>query len=114
MSRTAEPAEGAILLPKRASFWAAGALLMGLAGQLVWAGSYVAKIDARFDALGEKDMLLAKRGDDRFGQVNARLDSLERDRSDTAGRLIRLEEQVKLSVDLLREIRETMRAPPRR
>ncbi|MBY0300057.1 MAG: hypothetical protein K2X71_29140 [Methylobacterium sp.] len=106
--------EGALLLPKRASLWAVGGLILGLAGHLVWAGAYVTKIDARFEALGEKDALLAKAGDERFAQISVRLDVLERDRSESSGRLIRLEEQVRIGNDLLREIREAMRATPRR
>jgi PHD/YefM family antitoxin component YafN of YafNO toxin-antitoxin module len=61
--------------------------------QLVGAGVYMAKIDARFEGLMESDALLTKRSDERYAAVVERIASLERDRSDSAGRLIRLEEQ---------------------
>ncbi len=118
MSSTAEPAEGTIILPKRAPLWAAvgvvGSLIVGGATQLIGGASYVAKIDSRFEGLAENDARITKRSDERYAAVVDRLASLERDRNDTSGRLIRLEEQLRMSVDLLREIRESMRASPRR
>ncbi|QRE76474.1 hypothetical protein [Methylobacterium aquaticum] len=115
---TAEPAEGAIILPKRAPLWAAlgviGSLIVGGATQLIGGASYVAKIDGRFESLAESDSRITKRSDERYAAIVDRLASLEKDRNDTSGRLIRLEEQLRMSVDLLREIRESMRTPPRR
>ncbi|MET7243241.1 hypothetical protein ABZT49_07710 [Methylobacterium sp. EM32] len=107
---TPDDAEGVIILPRRTSFWAMATLVVGLAGQLLWIGSYAAKIDARLEDLAASDQRQAKRDDERYGLVIGRLESLERDRD----RLVRLEEQVRIATDLLREIRQEIRPPPRR
>ena len=110
----AEPVEGVILLPKRLPLLAVVGGLAFLGAQFVGAGVYMAKIDSRFEVLADSDSRITKRSDERYSVVVERIASLERDRNDTSGRLIRLEEQLRMSVDLLREIRESMRAPPRR
>ena len=110
----AEPAEGAIILPRRAPLWAVLGVAATLATQIATASVYVAKIEGRLDGFTESDNRITKRSDERYSAVVERIGSLERDRNDTSGRLIRLEEQLRMSVDLLREIRESMRAPPRR
>ncbi|ACL62047.1 hypothetical protein [Methylobacterium nodulans] len=107
---TADPAGGAIILPKRASLWAVGAVLASAAAQLVWAGSYAAKIESRLEDLSASDTRILTRLDERYATVSGRVESLERDRD----RLVRLEEQVRIATDLLREIRQEIRAPPRR
>lgn len=112
--------DGVIVLPRRASFWSAAAVIAALVGQFVTAGVYVAKIDARFEAVEAKVALAAteraaedgrilKRGDDRYGQIVGRLESLERDRSVERDRLVRLEEQSRAANELLREIRQDIR-----
>ncbi|MGF3026499.1 hypothetical protein ACQVP2_27210 [Methylobacterium aquaticum] len=110
----AEPTEGTIILPKRAPLWVVLGVAVTLGSQIAIASSYVAKIEGRLDGFTESDNRITKRSDERYSAVVDRLASLERDRNDTSGRLIRLEEQLRMSVDLLREIRESMRAPPRR
>lgn len=105
-----EAAKGVIILPRRTSFWAMATLVIGLAGQLLWVGSYAARIDARLEDLAASDLRQAKRDDERYGLVIGRLESLERD----LNRLVRLEEQVRIATDLLREIRQEIRPPPRR
>ncbi|MGY2047945.1 hypothetical protein [Methylobacterium sp. JK268] len=106
----ADLAEGAVLLPKRASLYAVAGVLASLAGQLVWFGSYTAKIDSRFEDLAASDARILHQGDERHGAVTGRLEALERDRD----RLTRLEAQMQIATDLLREIRQEMRGPPRR
>lgn len=116
--------DGVIVLPRRASFWSAAAVIAALVGQFATAGVYVAKIDARFEAIEAKvaiaateraaeDSRILKRGDDRYGQIVGRLESLERDRSVERDRLVRLEEQSRAANDLLREIRQDIRRPVR-
>jgi hypothetical protein len=120
MSNDHDTPDGVIVLPRRASFWSAAAVIAALAAQFVTAGFYVAKIDARFEAIETKvaitssdrvaeDNRILKRGDDRFGQITARLESLERDRSIERDRLVRLEEQSRAANELLREIRQDIR-----
>jgi hypothetical protein len=120
MTATIDDADGVIVLPRRASFWAAATVLLGILGQSVTAGVYVAKLDARFEAIetrlavttaerAAEDTRILKRGDDRFGQITARLESLERDRSVERDRLVRLEEQSRAANELLREIRQDIR-----
>ncbi|KMO12053.1 hypothetical protein [Methylobacterium indicum] len=111
---TAEPIEGAVILPKRAPLWAVLGVAVTLGSQIAIASGYVAKIEGRLDGFTESDNRITKRSDERYSAIVDRLASLEKDRNDTSGRLIRLEEQLRMSVDLLREIRESMRAPPRR
>lgn len=110
----AEPVEGAIILPRRAPLWAALGVLAVLGTQIATASVYVAKVEGRLDGFSESDNRITRRSDERYSSIVDRLASLEKDRNDTSGRLIRLEEQLRMSVDLLREIRESMRAPPRR
>jgi hypothetical protein len=114
--------EGAIILPRKATFWAACAVVSALVVQGAGFGAYVTKIDARFEAIEGRvvlysneriaeDTRILKRGDDRFGGVIARLEGLERDRSMERDRLVRLEEQSRAANELLREIRQDLRAP---
>ncbi|UHC14200.1 hypothetical protein LRS73_16620 [Methylobacterium currus] len=111
---TPEPIDGAVILPKRAPLWAVLGVAVTLGTQVATASVYVAKIEGRLDGFTESDARITKRSDERYSALVERIGSLERDRNDTSGRLIRLEEQLRMSVDLLREIRESMRAPPRR
>ncbi len=105
-----QDAEGVIILPRRTSFRVITTLVVWVAGQLLWVGSYAARIDARLEDLGASDQRQAKRDDERHGLVIGRIESLERDRD----RLVRLEEQVRIATDLLREIRQEIRPPARR
>ena len=125
MSSETGPLDGQIILPRRASFWAAATIVLALAAQIFGAGIYVAKIESRFDAVDTKietrfrdldagDSRILKRGDDRYTEVRARLDALERDRNIERDRLVRLEEQGRSANELLREIRQEMRSTPRR
>ena len=120
MSKIDAPDEGAIVLPRRATFWGAATIVFGIACQSVTAGVYVAKLDARFETIEtriahntserrDEDQRILKRGDDRYGQIIGRLESLERDRSVERDRLVRLEEQSKAANELLREIRQDVR-----
>lgn len=106
----AEEGGGHISLPRRLSIAGAVSVLILLAGQLVWFGTWKQSIDGQFATLMSSDERLTKRGDDRYTEVRARIDRLEVDRADTAGRLIRLEEQGRYNGELLREIRDQVRA----
>ncbi|MFE1599943.1 hypothetical protein [Methylobacterium sp. ID0610] len=107
---TSEPAEGAVILPRRAPLWAAGTVLVSIAAQLLSAGAYSAKVEARLEELAASDARILTRLDERYAVISGRVESLERDRD----RLVRLEEQVRIATDLLREIRQEMRPPSRR
>ena len=97
------PVEGMIVLPRTAPFWAALSLVAALAVQIYVAAAYVSGVESRI-----RDLEAGS------GRMVARVEAAEKGGADTAGRLIRLEEQVRLSNELLREIREALRGPPRR
>src|SRR4051812_34877992 len=93
-----DPAEGKVVLPRSASFWAVAGFLLTLAGQF-WVGAtwvervnnrfetsdkalVVAKaeIEQRFETLRNGDKYILDRGDERFRGMTARLETLEKDR----------------------------------
>ncbi|GGC52476.1 hypothetical protein [Chelatococcus reniformis] len=88
MSKDELPSDGGgyVVLPKRVSFLVATAVVAQIGGGM-W---FAAKSEARIDALDAE----------RTRSVG-RLDSLDRDRD----RIVRLEEQVRLQTDILREIK---------
>ncbi|MCJ2128004.1 hypothetical protein [Methylobacterium sp. E-045] len=112
MTSITEPAEGQVLFPRRAPFFAMLAFLASFVGQVYWAGTYTTTIDNRITSLVESDQRITARSDERWVMLSGRLDSLERDRDrlpKLEERFGRVEEKLTMMIELLRETRQERR-----
>lgn len=97
--------DGWLLMPKKIGIWI---IIGGFAflGQQIWNASELrATINSDLAQLHRADIESRARGDD----IRNRLSQLERQRQDLTDRLIRIEEQQKNTVELLRDVRDDMR-----
>lgn len=90
--------DGYIALPRRLSL-ALGVAFLSQTAYLVW---HASKLDSRIEQLEVTDRRLIERDQ----SLVTKVEGLERDRD----RLARVEEQVRIATDLLREIRQEVRA----
>lgn len=91
--------DGYIALPRRISL-ALGVAFLSQSAYLIW---HMSKFDSHIEQLDATDRRLI----DRDQALSVRIDALDRDRD----RLARVEEQIRIATDLLREIRQEMRRP---
>jgi hypothetical protein len=97
--------DGWVLMPKKIGIWI---VLGGFAflGQQLWNASELkATISNDLASLHRADIEGRARGDD----IRNRLTQLERQRQDLTDRLIRIEEQQKSTVEILRDVRDDVR-----
>jgi len=98
--------DGYVALPRRVAigaFFALAFAAIAPVGTMSW---YVSKLDSRIETLEATDRRLA----DKDTAMTERIEQLDRDRD----RLARVEEQVRIATDLLREIRQDLRRSPTR
>ena len=97
--------DGWVLMPKKIGIW----IVLGgfvFLGQQLWNASELkATISNEIAQLHRSDIEGRARGDD----IRARLTQLERQRQDLTDRLIRIEEQQKNTVEILRDVRDDVR-----
>lgn len=99
--------EGWFFLPKKIGWVAVVGGFLYL-GQQVWeTASYKTLMTSEIVALKKEDA----EGRVRDDEMRRRLGDLERGRVDDGNRLIRVEEQQKVTIELLREIKEDLRKP---
>jgi hypothetical protein len=95
------PEDGGAYIPKRVGWGAIFAVVLFIVTQIVIYVQSTAATSAELAALQRNDIEARARGDD----IRRRLQDLENQRD----RITRVEEQLKISVEMLREIRETLR-----
>lgn len=95
------PEEGVVVVPRTVGFWAVLGGVVFLAGQVWFFAETKATIQAEIVSLQRADLESKTRGDD----IRRRLTDLENQRD----RITRVEEQLKVTIEMLREIREELR-----
>jgi hypothetical protein len=101
MSTAQLPDEGVVIIPRKIGFLALlGGVLYLVANVATVYGAYIA-VNADIAALHRVDADARLRGDD----IRRRIEVLERDRD----RITRVEEQLKVMLEMLREVREELR-----
>ncbi len=99
--RTELPDEGVVIIPRRVGFWAVFGGFIFLAGQIWFFAETKATTSAEISSLQRADVEARARGDD----IRRRLTDLENQRD----RITRVEEQLKVMLEMLREVREELR-----
>jgi hypothetical protein len=102
----AQNSDGWFVLPKKVGMFAIIGGVVYLIATVWTAAEMKADLRADIAALARSDVESRARGDD----VRRRLGDLEKQRIDLSDRLTRIEEQNKISLDWLREIRADMKA----
>lgn len=95
------PDEGVVIVPRRIGWAAVVGGFIFLAGQIWFFAETKASIQADIIGLQRADVEARSRGDD----IRRRLQDLENQRD----RITRVEEQLKVMLDMLREVREELR-----
>lgn len=95
------PDEGVVIIPRKVGFWAILGGFVFLAGQIYIYAATTTAVDAQISSLQRADIEARARGDD----IRRRLQDLESQRD----RITRVEEQLKVTIEMLREIREELR-----
>ena len=95
------PESGVVVIPRTVGFWAVFGGVIFLAGQIWFFAETKANVQADIVSLQRADVETKTRGDD----IRRRLTDLENQRD----RITRVEEQLKVTIEMLREIREELR-----
>lgn len=122
MSVSDNDIQGRIVLPKQAPLWGTLVFVVALAGQLWVGASWVSDVrnesvvtrsqitdlrrymDDRLVGVAESDKRILDRSDERYAQVRARLEILERDRE----RLLRMDGKLDYVLDAIKDLRSTI------
>jgi hypothetical protein len=117
-----DPAEGKVVLPRQASFYAVAGVIVTLASQFWIGATWVervnnrfessdkalivarSEVDSKFEQLKNGDKYLIDRGDERFKGIQVRIETLEKDRE----RLLKMDSKMDYVLEAIKDLRNAI------